>query len=451
MCWCRDHRALFARVTGRNLPTVHAHAMSQAPLLSRLECTRASTSASKPALRIGAWTLLDHGEWNSPEPADMNEMNTLPQDLYAARRFWSASTPLRRTIYFLSWTATGSHTGAYSLRALDDPSLWLMGASAHAVWHQLIERVRIIWQTSVPPVANNPSLRSLWDLCSKHESILAQRFFCPVPMLVRRLACADAQDPGDAGKRSCLQRDAARVRLSDVTGSARCRPYERPSNAEKWACLGTVHGFVGSFLHQQHPLNVRPGRPSGAESRIIELSTNAESTQPRCKRSATGAVPATAAERREYRQMQIKARQYCVPLRSRIHGFGLFARCDLEPDQMIIEYAGERIASPVADVRERHYDRRGIGCYMFRIDADWVIDATMRGSVARFINHSCRPNCYSEILRLSDQPGHDVIVIRSSRAIRRGEELTYNYMFDLENASKIPCFCGDRDCVGFMN
>lgn len=56
---------------------------------------------------------------------------------------------------------------------------------------------------------------------------------------------------------------------------------------------------------------------------------------------------------------------------------------------MVIEYAGELIRSTLTDKRERYYDSKGIGCYMFKIDENLVVDATMRGNAARFINHSC--------------------------------------------------------------
>lgn len=59
---------------------------------------------------------------------------------------------------------------------------------------------------------------------------------------------------------------------------------------------------------------------------------------------------------------------------------------------MVIEYAGELIRSTLTDKRERYYDGRGIGCYMFKIDENLVVDATMRGNAARFINHACEVN-----------------------------------------------------------
>ncbi|MES1912485.1 MAG: hypothetical protein MHM6MM_004754, partial [Cercozoa sp. M6MM] len=106
--------------------------------------------------------------------------------------------------------------------------------------------------------------------------------------------------------------------------------------------------------------------------------------------------------------------------RSRIHGCGLFATRDIKAHHMIIEYVGEVIRTSVADKRERVYERIGIGsCYMFRLDRHHIIDATLRGSVARFINHSCDPNAYSRVVEID---GRKKICIFSRRDIARGEE-----------------------------
>ena len=59
-------------------------------------------------------------------------------------------------------------------------------------------------------------------------------------------------------------------------------------------------------------------------------------------------------------------------------------------DEMVIEYVGEKIRQPIADLREKHYEMTGIGSsYLFRVDHETIIDATKCGNLARFINHSC--------------------------------------------------------------
>lgn len=92
--------------------------------------------------------------------------------------------------------------------------------------------------------------------------------------------------------------------------------------------------------------------------------------------------------------------------------------------EIIIEYAGEVIRPVLTDKREQYYDSRGIGCYMFRVDDRMIVDATLTGNAARFVNHSCQPNCASRIVKVE---GHKHIVIFAERPIAIGQELTYDY------------------------
>src|ERR1019366_8547248 len=80
-------------------------------------------------------------------------------------------------------------------------------------------------------------------------------------------------------------------------------------------------------------------------------------------------------------------------------GWGLYAEENIALGDMIIEYVGEKVRQRVADCREVMYAKQGIGSsYLFRIDEDTVIDATKKGGIARFINHSCMPNCTAKII-----------------------------------------------------
>ncbi|KAG6542171.1 hypothetical protein Mapa_016403 [Marchantia paleacea] len=146
---------------------------------------------------------------------------------------------------------------------------------------------------------------------------------------------------------------------------------------------------------------------------------------------------------------QLKARKKRLKFqRSKIHEWGLIAVDPIDPEDFIIEYVGELIRTKISDLREHRYESRGIGSsYLFRIDDEFVVDATMRGGLARFINHSCDPNCYTKIITVD---GQKKVVIYSKRHIRAGEELTYDYKFPLEE-KKIPCCCGASKCRGFMN
>lgn len=162
-----------------------------------------------------------------------------------------------------------------------------------------------------------------------------------------------------------------------------------------------------------------------------------------CRRSTSLDLPMAM----RFRHLRIFAKEAVGVYRSNIHGRGLFCRRDIDAGEMIIEYSGEVIRAILTDKREKHYEGKAMGCYMFRKDRDHVIDSTMMGNAARFINHSCDPNCYSKVI-LVDNRKH--IVIFAQRAIRRGEELTYDYKFPIEDV-KIPCTCGSRRCRKYLN
>ncbi len=113
----------------------------------------------------------------------------------------------------------------------------------------------------------------------------------------------------------------------------------------------------------------------------------------------------------------------------------------------VIEYAGERVSHREAD---RRHDAQGTTHTMlFIVDRKTVIDATRQGNSARWINHSCSPNCEAV-----DDAGR--IYIEAIRNIRAGEELTYDYNLLLEEphtpAAKREhaCLCGERNCRGTM-
>ncbi|KAJ1799132.1 histone methyltransferase set1 [Coemansia sp. RSA 2399] len=134
--------------------------------------------------------------------------------------------------------------------------------------------------------------------------------------------------------------------------------------------------------------------------------------------------------------------------KSAIHDWGLFASEQIFQGEFVIEYIGERIRSQLADLREEQYEREGIGSsYLFRVDDEIVVDATKCGNVARFVNHSCEPNCIAKTI-VAD--GTKRIVIYASHDIQVGEEVTYDYKFPPEDV-KIPCLCGATNCRGYLN
>ena len=121
-----------------------------------------------------------------------------------------------------------------------------------------------------------------------------------------------------------------------------------------------------------------------------------------------------------------------------VHGWGVFALETIAKNKRIVDYAGEQ------DHGEAEHPARGAvpeaGPHLvLQAEPGVGIDAAVGGNVARFINHSCKPNCYSQII-------DGVIWIRASRTIRKGEEL---YSYNTEGTAEISCRCRPG-CQGML-
>ncbi len=124
---------------------------------------------------------------------------------------------------------------------------------------------------------------------------------------------------------------------------------------------------------------------------------------------------------------------------SGIAGTGLFATADFEPGDHVIEYVGERIGKEESDRRCEAQNP-----YIFNVDEQWDLDGNIPANPARFINHCCDPNCEAE----QDDDGR--IHIKARKALRKGEELTFNYGYDLVDWEDHVCECRAANCLGFM-
>ena len=133
---------------------------------------------------------------------------------------------------------------------------------------------------------------------------------------------------------------------------------------------------------------------------------------------------------------------------SSIHQRGVFAARDIRMGERIIEYIGEKItkAESVRRSNAQMEDAAVTGdgaVYIFTLNSRYDLDGNAEWNPARLINHSCEPNCEAEVIR-------GRIWILALRDIAEGEELSFDYGFELETWQEHPCRCGTEKCAGFI-
>jgi hypothetical protein len=139
---------------------------------------------------------------------------------------------------------------------------------------------------------------------------------------------------------------------------------------------------------------------------------------------------------------------YCDVRGSEIHGRGVYATCFIPKATRVIEYVGELIDKKESDRRGLSQHAKSLrtgdaAVYIFTLSKNFDIDGNVPWNTARLINHSCSPNCEAWI------EGRRIF-IHALRDIRAGEELTYDYGFDVDCYEEHPCRCGEPECVGHI-
>ena len=142
--------------------------------------------------------------------------------------------------------------------------------------------------------------------------------------------------------------------------------------------------------------------------------------------------------------------------RSSIHGNGVFATDTIRKGEHIVEYKGRLITHDEAD--QLHYNDIDTGhTFLFTLNDEWIVDANVRGNIAKWINCSCDPNSIAYIHE--DESGDlkkEKVIIEALRTIKPGEEITYDYgfEFDVPYTKKLlkiwACHCGSPNCRGTM-
>jgi [histone H3]-lysine4 N-trimethyltransferase SETD1 len=217
--------------------------------------------------------------------------------------------------------------------------------------------------------------------------------------------------------------------VSNSTGSARTEGVKKILNSEKSKYL--PHHIKVQKAREERQARVKDGKDSAAsaaEAAKIAAEKLLSKGNSRANRANNRRFVADLNDQKKslgqdsdvFKFNQLKKRKKPVKFaRSAIHNWGLYAMENINKDDMIIEYVGEEVRQQIAEIRENRYLKSGIGSsYLFRIDDNTVIDATKKGGIARFINHSCMPNCTAKIIKVE---GSKRIVIYALRDIAQSK------------------------------
>lgn len=145
-------------------------------------------------------------------------------------------------------------------------------------------------------------------------------------------------------------------------------------------------------------------------------------------------------QRKEYANVSV--------IKTEKKGYGLRTDSDLQANDFIFEYVGEVINEPTFRRRTIQYDEEGIKHFYFMsLTKSEFVDATKKGNLGRFCNHSCNPNCYVDKWVVGDKLRMGIF---AERNIKAGEELVFNYNVDRYGADPQPCYCAEPNCTGFI-
>lgn len=400
--------------------------------------------------RVGSLVVHSIGKIDQTEDGFHNENYITPPGYFATRIFWSTIEPRKRTLYILQVQKSEDGRAEFCINATDNSACRIRSQSPSIAYSALMDRVRKV----------NAGCFSHGDLFSRLPMMRRSRrktfglngnqFFGFGLNHVRRMleSC-----PGVEAVVTPLTQSSAKYRFCFVQPTVESiRDLQRRRAAAKAELA--LENSTGCARTEGLKAVAQSGG-SGRITRALVRSADEEvaetnggaSTEKISDKSDRGMVQV------KYRKMSsVPMEQRLAARRSHIHGWGLFTKIDILKNDPIVEYMGEVIRQPIADKREKQYEISGEGsCYMFRLDRTRIVDATMIGCMARFMNHSCTSNAYAKIISVDTESGQEKkIVVFANRDIAAGEEITYDYKFPVEDGS-LRCTCGAANCIGRLN
>ncbi|KAI0565072.1 Histone-lysine N-methyltransferase [Gracilaria domingensis] len=412
------------------------------------------------SVRIGSLSVLKFGQL-LPEVNDFIVKACLvPLGYCAARIFWSIIKPGERCVYFLEVCGHPQSGPHFVIRCSDAPQWRAESRCPDKAWSQVVSLVK---KTRKDAGMADPSFQSIRTSGLEAFGLLN---CIPVVTHIESLPMASMFNGRYNHKRvvthknneivfyNSLSKNFAPVKVFiNKTGSARSEGYlprrllrERTSKeVDSVPSYENARTGAAFQLRVARDVFTSKEQPHERANERARTKCSAAGGVRNAKTKVTPHLPVAT----EYQGIAESSKRRTRVLRSEIEGWGVFATKNIPAGEMIIEYVGELIRPSLSDVRETKYGDRGIGCYMFENIPGEIVDATLCGNAARYINHSCAPNCYSKTIEI--EKGRHVVVIMAKRRIQRGEELSYDYKFPFDDSDKVKCGCGTDQCRGYMN
>ncbi|CAR23967.1 histone methyltransferase SET2 [Lachancea thermotolerans CBS 6340] len=240
-----------------------------------------------------------------------------------------------------------------------------------------------------------------------------------------------SQTPDDKHKLFFDYADKTQEALSTFTELKKC------SYASKELGNSNSHDFIECDCYEEFQDGVN--HACGEDSDCINRLTLIECVNDLCGSCGN-----------DCRNQRFQKREYAdiAVFQTQKKGYGVRAQKDIEAHEFIYEYIGEVIAEDEFRDRMIDYDHRGLKHFYFMmLQTGEFIDATVKGSLARFCNHSCNPNAYVNKWAVA---GKLRMGIFANRKILKGEEITFDYNVDRYGATAQPCYCDEPNCLGFL-
>ncbi|KAF1835209.1 histone-lysine N-methyltransferase [Decorospora gaudefroyi] len=251
-------------------------------------------------------------------------------------------------------------------------------------------------------------------------------------------------EPGKAPKlsRSASQKVVSRppplyLDLPDATEAAKQTFVVLPECTYANKTIGTTDPALECDCQEEYDVATRKNHACGEDSDCINRATKMEcvgdcSCGRRCQNQRF--------QRKQYADVTV--------IKTDKKGFGLRANKNMVPGDFVFEYIGEVIDERTFRRRMGQYDEEGIKHFYFMsLTKGEFVDATKKGNLGRFCNHSCNPNCFVDKWVVGDKLRMGIFVERNVKA---GEELVFNYNVDRYGADPQPCYCGEPNCTGYI-